>query len=279
MTTMLRALLALLFGTSARSAQASAQAPAPDSELITGVVDATGAAGVQHGPNAPWVLKFTLDGWRGADGIIHPARLRLHRTVAEGEVRAMRLRIHPYRLIRAWVRFAAPDSAELLELVDAPVPDDDPLWERARELAAPVTHEDPRFGTLTLDRSVGWYQGTAAWAGAAVRLNLAAANDAELADALQAAGRLWDDQEGWNERIQAYAVQELLEVKNESWLDEDKAELTPAEFRARMRLESITVWSDGGFDFWHDDGDLFWGHSIQVSGDLHEGPTSADIPG
>jgi hypothetical protein len=29
----------------------------------------------------------------------------------------------------------------------------------------------------------------------------------------------------------------------------------------------------------HDDGDLFWGHSIQVTGTLDEGPTDADISG
>jgi hypothetical protein len=46
-----------------------------------------------------------------------------------------------------------------------------------------------------------------------------------------------------------------------------------------MRLKSVTVYPDGSFDFWHDDGDLFWGHSIQVSGDLLDGPTHADIPG
>jgi hypothetical protein len=46
-----------------------------------------------------------------------------------------------------------------------------------------------------------------------------------------------------------------------------------------MTLESITVTPDGSFDFWHNDGDLFYGHSIQVSGNLSQGPTHADIPG
>ena len=46
-----------------------------------------------------------------------------------------------------------------------------------------------------------------------------------------------------------------------------------------MRLTSINTYPEGGFEFWHDDGDLFWGHYIQVSGSLDEGLTSADIPG
>jgi hypothetical protein len=43
-----------------------------------------------------------------------------------------------------------------------------------------------------------------------------------------------------------------------------------------MTLEAITVYPEGSFDFWYNDSDLFWGHSIQIGGDLTE---DADIPG
>lgn len=46
-----------------------------------------------------------------------------------------------------------------------------------------------------------------------------------------------------------------------------------------MKLEAITVRPNGEFEFWHDDGDLFWGHSILISGDLNHGLEDADIPG
>ena len=36
---------------------------------------------------------------------------------------------------------------------------------------------------------------------------------------------------------------------------------------------------DGRFEFWHEDGGLFWGRSIHVRGTLTAGPTDADIPG
>lgn len=36
---------------------------------------------------------------------------------------------------------------------------------------------------------------------------------------------------------------------------------------------------DGQFEFWHNDGDMFYGHSIQISGSLKEGLTDSDIPG
>jgi hypothetical protein len=60
-------------------------------------------------------------------------------------------------------------------------------------------------------------------------------------EALKAARELWQNQRGWNRRIRDYAVQELLPLKNENWLAEDEAELTPDEFKDRMTLESITV--------------------------------------
>lgn len=141
----------------------------------------------------------------------------------------------------------------------------------------PVTFDDPTFGTFTLDRRVDWFTAEVMWNGNRVSLNLAESD--EVHEALAAAHALWQEQREWNRRIRDYAVQELLPLKNEAWLSEDEAELTADEFKDAMTLESITVYPDGSFDFWHDDGDLFWGHSIQISGSLSEGPTDADIPG
>jgi hypothetical protein len=33
---------------------------------------------------------------------------------------------------------------------------------------------------------------------------------------------------------------------------------------------------DGAFEFWHNDGDLFWGHSILIVGSLEEGLTDGE---
>jgi hypothetical protein len=46
-----------------------------------------------------------------------------------------------------------------------------------------------------------------------------------------------------------------------------------------MKLTSISIGSEGTFEFWHNDGDLFYGHSIQIGGSLAKGLTRADIPG
>ena len=61
--------------------------------------------------------------------------------------------------------------------------------------------------------------------------------------------------------------------------DEEPQEITREQFMERMELESIEVRADGSFQFWFGDGDLFYGHSIWVSGDLKNGPNDAAMEG
>lgn len=253
------------------------RAAAAGTDLITGVVGPHGAAGVRGGPDQPWMLRFVLDSWRVTGAQIRDSPLVVSRACPAEQLPAFRARLKPYQVIVARVRLDGFTAAELVELVDGV--DDAEMAARAAELSARPTREDPRFGTLTLDRRLGAYAGTVEWAGATIELQLEAADDEQLDDALRTAYALWDAQDGWSERIQAYAVQELLPVKNESWLDDDEDPLSPAEFRARMRLTTIDASPEGEFVFWHNDGELFWGHTIQVAGNLAEGPVDADIPG
>ena len=46
-----------------------------------------------------------------------------------------------------------------------------------------------------------------------------------------------------------------------------------------MELDCISINEGGAFTFWHRDGNMFWGHSIEVRSDLSNGPTGADIVG
>jgi hypothetical protein len=130
---------------------------------------------------------------------------------------------------------------------------------------------------FTLDRRADLFIGEAVWVGESIGLNLS--ESARVQAALITARALWQEQAEWHRRVRQFAREELLPLKNSAWLDEDEPEVTPEEFDKRVTLTSITVNPDGSFDFWHDDGDLFDGHTIQISGSLSEGPTHADIPG
>jgi hypothetical protein len=270
-------------GFASREAELRDQLAAADPVEVIGVVDATGVAGARSAAETLWTLLFTFSAWRTPGGGLRTDPLNLRRQVTEEELDERRASIPPYRVLRVTAR-VVEDSAfggpcGYVESIAGPEDSDAELNHHAHELQQPVTHHDPMFGTFTLDRRVDWYETHTTWAGRPVRLSLSAKEPDDLLRALDAARTLWKDQNIWNRRVRDFAVAKLLPLKNGSWLDDDEQELTGDDFLARMTLDAITVNPDGSFDFWHDDGDLFWGHSIEVSGSLDEGPTRADIPG
>lgn len=250
---------------------------------ITGVVSARGVGAARSRGDELWSLLMTFDAWRVGSGPMRTELLTVHRKVSEEELQALQNRIGAETVIKIRARvsdenaFGSP-QALMEEFIERNTSDLE-LHDYLAQLQKPMTHQNGLFGTFTLDRRLSWYTTGTSWNGEPVDLNLSVESPEELDAALQAAHALWDDEAAWNHRIQGYAVQELLPLKNESWLDEDEVELTAEQFKSRMTLEAVTVYPDGSFEFWHDDGDLFWGHSIQISGSLSEGPTDADIPG
>ncbi|MDG3007298.1 DUF2262 domain-containing protein [Paludisphaera mucosa] len=251
-------------------------------EDVLGLVDARGAVGWSS-KDGRWTLSFDFDRWKIPPGPMKTRGLSIRFRTSQEEFDTLQRRIEPDSVVRIRARVVEESAfgtaeAELVELL-GPDRSDPELNQAAADLQTPVLLEDRRFGTLTLDRSLNWYTGGAKWNGEAVGLNLDAEGAGGIDGALAVARSLWEDQQRWTQRIEDYAVQELLPLKNENWLDEGEAELTARQFQSRMTLKSITVNSDGSFDFLHDDGDLFGGHSIQVGGDLSRGPTYADIPG
>ena len=117
------------------------------------------------------------------------------------------------------------------------------------------------------------------WRGAHVELNVAADEPAPFAANLDIARRLLREQAQWHEAALERAATDLLELKNENWLGDDEPPLTREQFRSKMKIQSIGVGSEGSVSFWFDDGDLFWGHVICVSGSIDEGLSEADIHG
>ncbi len=46
-----------------------------------------------------------------------------------------------------------------------------------------------------------------------------------------------------------------------------------------MSLESIVLYDEDNFEFYFDNGDLFWGHYIQVFGNIKDGLTQVCFRG
>ena len=265
----------------ARKRALAAQLSARPADETIGVVDANGPGGWSEGDD--WTLTFTFCRWKVLPGLMKSRPLTVTFTGAREQFDLLWARVHPYSVVRIHARVVEESVigvpwAELLEFL-GPDDSDPEVNQAAVDFQKPVVWNDGQFGSFTLDRRADLYTGETEWNGAPVRLNLKVDDSGKSDAALESARTLWESQKQWAKRIEDYAVRELLALKNESWLDEGEAELSVKDFKARMALESVTVGPDGSFDFWHDDGNLFWGHSIQISGNLSDGPTRADIPG
>ncbi|PHS05036.1 MAG: hypothetical protein COA78_15810 [Blastopirellula sp.] len=257
-------------------------AACPVSEL-TGIVSPSGVGGAKSGDQELWSLLLDFDAWCVGSEPIRMESLTLRRKVSDEELDRFQELIEEETIIRVRARVAEDNifgspQGQLEEFIELDSKNS-VLQAYLVKLQKPVTHQDKRFGTLTNDREINWYSVEVEWNGDTVNMNLIAEESDELTAALKIAYSLWDNESTWHERIVDYAVQELLPLKNDNWLGDEETEFSPTEFKRKMTLESISIYPDGDFEFWHNDGDLFWGHSIQISGNLSDGLTNADIPG
>ncbi len=250
---------------------------------LTGVVSPSGVSASKSRGQELWSLILSFDAWRIGDGTIRNEYLTIRKRVAEEQLRQFQSEIDAETVVKIFARVAENNVFGIvqaqIEGFSGLVPDDAELNTRLAELQKPKTFNDTHFGTFTFDRRVEWYLASVKWLGETIDLTLNGEEPDEIESCLKVARELWANESSWQTRMQNYAVEELLPLKNDSWLDDNELDLTPDTFKRKMTLQSISIYPDGDFEFWHDDGDMFFGHSIQLCGNLTDGLTSADIPG
>lgn len=252
---------------------------------VIGVVHPLGAGGGRVGQETRWSLRFSFVAWRQKGGPVEERELGVAQPgLTDDELRAGMQAVRPYDVLRVRLRFEdGPDvrgrvHAELTQLLGTDSTDAE-LNAVADILRKPVGVEHPVFGAFTLDRALNLYEVEVPWAGRPVQLYLNRDGCKDEAELFETAKTLWNGQKAWDKRVRDYAAAELLELKNGSWLGEDEKEFTPTQFKAKMALQSVAISVGGRFDFTFKDGNLFWGHVIQVSGTLEDGPMDAGIAG
>ncbi len=142
------------------------------------------------------------------------------------------------------------------------------------------TINSARFGTLSFDPAFDWFETEISFGGQTIKLNLSALNEAEAAPLLANAETMAADEASWFARLQECAAG-MVDISNE-WNEEQDDWTGPidsATFIARIKLESLNFHQDDFFQAYFDDDDLFWGHSIVVSGTMAEGPKEAATAG
>ena len=126
----------------------------------------------------------------------------------------------------------------------------------------PSTLSHPRFGVLTLNSLLNWYESKRyepeiGWFTLCIDLN----DDGTLAEILVRAELAYEVAKRHYGESSSYAASKLTGEYNEGW-NED-VPITEDEFSSRIKLSSLVL-HYGLADFYFDDGGLFAGHAIHV---------------
>ncbi len=264
-----------------REAKALAARFDPEEFDICAVTGPNGFGGGKGPKEEFWTASISLIAWREEGGPIHRGDWGLLALADDKLLDYLRRAAPRDSVIQARVRQAL--EGEQLLLVGMPSKVNDPeLKAILDEAVKPVTFWEEGIGTFTLDRSVNWFEAEVDWLETPISLEFG--QDENRADCLMYAHALLEHQQEWDGKVRSFAAKELLDLARDWAADaagegEDAPELTEEDFMRRMEPQSIEIREDGSFDFWFGDGDLFWGHSIRVSGSMDEGPTDADMEG
>ena len=254
----------------------------PEEFSILAVTGAGGFGGSRPQENGPWLAVLELTAWKEEDSE-EPAHREKTQLVALADDKLMeylRRRVRGDSGFQIMVR-PSEDGKQFL-MTELPQPEIDPEMKAIlEEQKKPVSIWVPELGTFTLNRLVNWFEAEVEWLGQPVRLDIDREEDWDAC--VEQVRALMADQKGWDEKVRAFAAQELLDQANDWAQDaaegEEPEEITREQFMERLELDAVQISADGRFEFWFNDGDLFWGHAIHVTGSLDQGPEMAQMEG
>lgn len=247
-------------------------------EMTVLVVTGANAFASGKGPNDTlWTAAMGLTAWMEDDSPdIQRGEFRL---VAKGDETLMdflRQRIPRDFILKCKARLSL-DGKSLL-LTNLPEPGFDPdLKAILEEQKKPVFEEVEGLGKFTLNRSVGVLQAEIEFMGHSAQLCFD--KDEDRAACARTARSVLDTLVALDEKARNLAADKLLELANEWAADADEDEVSREDFISRMTLETIDVAENENFNLWYNDGELFFGHVIHVSGSLSDGVTDAQMEG
>lgn len=261
----------------------------PQELEIQAVVGANGFGAGKLGKDKLWSATIELTAWREEGGKIHREEILLSTPADDRLLEHLRNTVKEDSVIRCCVRLSR-NGRYLLMTGPASAGDDPELKAILKEQMRKVTMEVKGLGTFVLERTVDWFETKKDWLGTEINLSFDQDEEEAMESAIETARALMGDQKGWDRRIREYAADELLQLANDwavSTMDEEASEdseeagplVSRDQFMERMELEAIQAQEDGEFEFWFFDGDLFFGHSIHVTGNVEDGPDWAGIEG
>ena len=150
------------------------------------------------------------------------------------------------------------------------------------EYRKPVVLQDDVLGQLIYDKQLKSFEGNIAWLRGKIHISLYVDKDNKsgITKAKKALKTMVLEQGKWDTDIRSFAAKELTKLAGE-WAEseEEAALITEESFAKRISLSLLWVTAGGSFTAYLDDDELFFGHSIAVSGSSKKGLLSADIEG
>lgn len=250
---------------------------------IAAVTGALGAGVGRAGKDTMWTASINLIAWKDLcnNGNVTKKETRLLWLVDDEEWQKSRDVLKNNSVVRLQVRMGEK-SMMLVKILETAHRDDE-LDMILQDSIKPVFYNDELLGKFELDKGVKFFEKKISWAGEEGNLYFDWNEDENIMkSALETAHVLFKEQDEWNIKIRMYASKQLLELANEWLQDNDDAEIdeiTKEMFINLMRLDGISVYPEGDFEIFFYDGDMFWGHSIVVNGNIDGNFTSADIAG
>ena len=112
------------------------------------------------------------------------------------------------------------------------------------------------------------------WLGQPARLDIDREEDWDAC--VEQAKALMADQKGWDEKMRAFAPRSFSPRPTTGPRTPPRTRTRSRgdhreQFIERLELDAVQISADGRFEFWFNDGDLFWGHAIHVTGSLDKG--------
>ncbi len=262
-------------GENARFKEFSAQF-LPEELSILAVTGANGFGGGKTSGEELWTASIGLTAWMEEDSPdIHRGEFVLS-TIGDDQLLEILRRRTPRDFIVKFRGRVSEDGRRLL-LLDLPEPGFDPdLKAILEEQKKPVTIEEEGLGVFTLNRQVNWFEAGVDWLG--TEISLVFDREEDRAGCAANARALLASAADWDRRVREYAAGELLDSAND-WAEDGEEPITREQFMERMEPESVEIRADGSFEFWFADGEMFYGHSIHVTGNLEKGPDFAQMEG
>lgn len=139
------------------------------------------------------------------------------------------------------------------------------------EKSTEILLEDDFFGQLKFNEQLDWYEVEKE----GVEFSFMNTTTEQLIDNFRKAQRLLP----LFTKIERQMIEEMLALKNDSWLDDGEQELSHDDFQKEITLYNISIYEDGSAYFYYRANDLFWGHDIQTDIDEKHNYGSSTIVG